>query len=464
MIPTMKTDTIPHSDMIDTEIAILKLEAAGAHGKLSVAAVENIRHWLTSPYLAEYAPLVVEHLDNGMWKELDNAFWTIIPFGTGGRRGKLYPIGTNAINDRTIGESAQGLADYVREQVGEQAPGCAIAYDTRHRSRDFAELCSEIMMAAGFKVYFLDGFRSTPEISFAVREKKCACGIMITASHNPPSDNAVKVYWSTGGQLLPPHDRGVIEKVEQVEEIKRGDFQEGLDSGRIVCCQEEIDAAFTRAVTSQSIAGPRELKIIYSPLHGVGTSAVCPALEAAGFTDVEVFAPHAQPDPDFTNIPNHVANPENPAVFEAIIQRAKRVGADLVMATDPDADRLGCAAPRTAGPGASWVTITGNQIGSLLSDYILASRKAAETLTPEHYIVKTLVTTELMQRIADQYGVRCVGDLLVGFKWIGGVMDELGPRGSFSVPRNLMGSWPATTSATRTELWPPCCWPSWPPG
>ena len=163
--------------------------------------MENIRVWLTEPYLAEYAPQVAEHLAAGKFKQLDDVFWTVIPFGTGGRRGRMYPIGCNAINDRTIGESAQGLADYVKEQVKNKPLSCAIAYDTRHRSREFAELCSEIMAAAGYTVYFLDGYRSTPELSFAVRYKKCDCGIMITASHNPPSDNAVKVYWSTGGQL-----------------------------------------------------------------------------------------------------------------------------------------------------------------------------------------------------------------------------------------------------------------------
>ena len=184
--------------------ALEQLETAGEEGKLSPGAVNNIRTWLTEPYLAEYAAQVAEHISAGRWKELDDAFWTVIPFGTGGRRGRMYPIGCNAINDRTIGESAQGLADYVKEQVKKRSLSCAIAYDTRHQSRHFAELCSEIMVAAGFTVYFLDGYRSTPELSFAVRYKKCDCGIMITASHNPPSDNAVKVYWSTGGQLIAP--------------------------------------------------------------------------------------------------------------------------------------------------------------------------------------------------------------------------------------------------------------------
>ena len=160
-------------------------------------------------------------------------FWTVIPFGTGGRRGKLYPIGSNAINDRTIGESAQGLADYVKEHVRDRPPACAIAYDTRHQSRHFAELSSEIMVAAGFTVYFLDGFRSTPELSFAVRHKHCSCGIIITASHNPPSDNAVKAYWSTGGQLLPPHDQGVIDRVMAVTQSSGRRFARGSVRGRL---------------------------------------------------------------------------------------------------------------------------------------------------------------------------------------------------------------------------------------
>ena len=331
---------------MNTHEALQQLDVAAAEGKLSPGAVENIRTWLTAPYLAEYAPAVAEHLAAGKWQELDDVFWTTVPFGTGGRRGRLYPIGTNAINDRTIGESAQGLANYVREVVGDKPLACAIAYDTRHRSRDFAELCARIMAAAGFKVWFLDGFRSTPEASFAVRHKQCDCGIMITASHNPPTDNALKVYWLTGGQLLPPHDQNVIDRVYRVQEIARIPWAEGLAAGRIEYCQEEVDAAFVAAVVRQSTPHPqagtrRDLKIIYSPLHGVGATAVCPVLDAAGFKDVEVFGPHAAPDPDFTNVPGHVANPENAAVFDTMIARGREIGADLILATDPDCDRLG---------------------------------------------------------------------------------------------------------------------------
>ncbi len=412
----------------DLQTALAQLDAVVAEKKLSPAAAENIRTWLSEPYLEEYASQVAEHLASGKLKQLDDAFWTIMPFGTGGRRGRMYPVGCNAINDRTIGESAQGLADYVKGHVQGKLLACAIAYDTRHRSRHFAELCSQIMAAAGFTVYFLDGYRSTPELSFAVRHKDCACGIMITASHNPPEDNAVKVYGPSGGQLVPPDDAQCIERMKQVTYIRRIAFAQGLESGKIVYCQEEVDAAYLAAVTAQSLSGPRGLKIIYSPLHGVGGSVVPAVLTADGFEDVELFGPHAAPDPDFSNVPGHIANPENPAVFEVIIDRAREAGADLILATDPDCDRLGCAMPRSTQPGAPWTTLNGNQIAALLTDYLLGARKAAGTLTPDLYVVKTLVTSELMRRVADDYAVQTVGDLLVGFKWIGGMIDERGPE------------------------------------
>lgn len=412
---------------MDTDAALRRVEAARAAGQISAAAASNIRAWLTEPRYRDYAPQVAEHVAAGKWQELDDVFWTIIPFGTGGRRGRMYPIGSNAINDRTIGESAQGLAMYVRSQSPPEAPlSCAIAYDTRHGSRHFAELCSEVLAANGFLVYFLDGYRSTPELSFAVRFKKCSCGMMVTASHNPPSDNAVKAYWSTGGQLLPPHDQGVIDCVMNVDDIRRLEFREALARGQVIYCQDEVDAEYLRQVQLQGLPGPRQLRIVYSPMHGVGASSVCPILAAAGFGDVEVFGPHAEPSGDFPNVPGHVANPENPATFASIMARAKEVAADLALSTDPDADRLGCAAPLEV--GGAWQTFTGNQIGALLAEYVLEGRKYAGNLSGRHYVVKTLVTTELVRRIADSYGVRTYGDLHVGFKWIGGMIDEAGPE------------------------------------
>jgi phosphomannomutase len=411
------------------EDTLAKLDKADASGQVSVTAVANIRKWLTEPRYGEYAAEVAKHVEAGKWKELDDVFWTVIPFGTGGRRGRMYPFGCNAINERTIGESAQGLAEYVRSQgsgARSQEWSCAIAYDTRHNSRKFAELCASIMVANGFRVYFLDDFRSTPELSFLVRYKRCDCGIMVTASHNPPSDNAVKVYWSSGGQVIPPHDKAIVERVMNVDEIKRADYRDAVASGQIVRCKEEIDCEFIKNVAEQGTPGPRELKIIYSPLHGVGEFAAVPALAADGFQEVEIYASHRQPDGDFPNVPGHVSNPENAAVFDAIIARAMEADADLVLATDPDCDRMGCAAPLSRTRGAKWSAFTGNQLSALLTDYVCETRKKAGKLTKEHFVVTTLVTTPLVRRIATSYGINTRDNVHVGFKWIAEQIDAGG--------------------------------------
>lgn len=411
---------------MSAEALLAKVQQAVQDEKLTAGAVENLTAWLTEPRYAEYAPQVASAIEAGDWQTLDDVFWTIIPFGTGGRRGKMHPFGSNAINDRTIGESAQGLATYVKETLGPDAElSCAICRDTRHNGERFAKLCAEVLVAAGFKVHFLCGFRSTPELSYAVRYKRASCGIMVTASHNPPSDNAVKVYWSTGGQILPPHDAGIIERVMNCGEIERADFDAAVADGKIVFCEEEVDKAFLDAVLTQALPGPRELKVLYSPLHGVGGTAVVPVLDRDGFTDVEVFGPHAEPDGDFPNVPGHVSNPERPVVFDAMIEHAKASGHDLCVASDPDCDRIGLAAPLEPG-GDEWATVSGNQIGALLADYVLEAKQG--TLTPEHFNIITLVTTQLTRRIGDSAGIRTITDLLVGFKWIAGAIDDNGPE------------------------------------
>lgn len=413
---------------MNVDQALTEVEAAEQNGKLSAEAVENIRTWLTQSGYREYVDQVIEHIEQGKWRKLDDVFWTVIPFGTGGRRGCMYPIGSNAINDRTIGESVQGLADYVRHEMKDTAPlSCAIAYDTRHRSRRFAELSAGIMVAAGFKVYFLDGYRSTPELSFLVRERGCACGVMVTASHNPPSDNAVKVYWSNGGQILPPHDQAIIDCVMNVRKIEQSDFHAAVARGQVELCGEETDNAFLAAVEQQSFGGPRDIHVLFSPLHGVGASAVRPLLQRAGFEHVEVFGPHAEPSGDFPNVPEHVSNPENPRVFDALVEHGRQSGAELILATDPDGDRMGCAAPLTLQSQSEWAPLNGNQIGVLLTDYVLSERSRRGSLSSDHYLVKTLVTTEMIRRIGDSYGVRTWGNYLVGFKWIGAAIDHHGP-------------------------------------
>jgi phosphoglucomutase/phosphomannomutase len=405
------------------------VELAKSQGQITESAAKNIADWLSQPRYSEYRPELLAHIQRADWKKLDDAFWTIISFGTGGRRGRMYPIGSNAINDRTIGESAQGLADYILGQANSGNLSCAIAYDTRHRSRHFAELCASIMVANGFQVIFLDGYRATPQLSYAVRLFGCSCGIMVTASHNPPSDNAVKVYWSTGGQVLPPHDEEIIERVMHCEQIRRVDFQQAVAQGNVKFVTQEVDEKFQQAALKFAWNGSRDAKIVYSPLHGVGGFVVPSLLRAAGFANVLEYGPHSTPDGDFPNVPGHVSNPENPAVFDAIVEYAKSIGADIALATDPDCDRMGCSCPLTLDPDSSWATINGNQLGVLLTDYVISKRKAMGDLPKDAYVIKTLVTTEMTRRVAESYGVRCEGNIHVGFKWIAGLIDNCGPEG-----------------------------------
>ena len=406
-----------------------QLEAAERAEKLSQAAVTNIRSWLTDAKYTEFAGEVAQHLKEENFAELNKAFWKVLEFGTGGRRGEMYPIGTAVINRRTMGESAAGLAAYVKANTDSQSDlSCAIGYDTRHQSAEFARLCAGIMAAAGFTVYFLEGFHSTPCLSFTVRFKQCACGIMITASHNPPSDNGFKAYWGNGAQLVPPHDAGVIDQVMAVETIEQVDFETAVHQGKIILCQKEIDAAYVAAVNEQAFPGSRHIKIIYSPLHGVGSSAVLPVLAGDDFSDVEEFGPQATPDGDFPNVPDHVSNPENAAVFDSMINYGQKVGADLALATDPDCDRIGLATPVPLDPSGPWETFTGNQLVALLGDFVLGRRQAAEQLSADHFVVSTLVTTRLIERITHAYGAKFYGNLLVGFKWIADTIDQHDPR------------------------------------
>lgn len=411
---------------ITVPVGLEAVTAAVADRKLTATAGDNIRLWLTDARYSQYLTLVLEHIASEKWQILDDVFWTVIPFGTGGRRGKMYPIGCNAINERTIGESAQGLANYLRSLKPTGELRFAIAYDTRHRSREFAELCSSIMVANGFKVFFIEPYRSTPELSFLVRYKQCDCGIMVTASHNPPSDNAVKVYGSTGGQLIPPHDKAVIQQVMQVDQILRTDFQAAVASGQIEMVGPETDAALLEAHMEFNDAGPRDLRIVYSPLHGVGEFNVAALLAKCGFEQVEVYGPHREPSGDFPNVPGNVSNPENSEVFDAIIAHAQQTGGELILATDPDCDRVGAATPLTWSPGSQWGTLTGNQLGALLIDFMLERLQAQGKLTPEHFTVTTLVTSLLGKRVTESYGARCYNNNLVGFKWICSVVDQMG--------------------------------------
>ena len=312
--------------MMSTEEAIAKVSQAEASGKLSATAAAAIRRWLTESPFLQYRPKLLEDIDKGRWKVLDDAFFTVLEFGTGGRRGMMYPVGTNVLNDRTIAESARGLADYITSCKGEHAPkSCVIARDSRHNSENFAELCARVLAAAGFKVYLFREARSTPLLSFAVRDLGCDAGIMITASHNPPSDNGFKCYGSSGGQVVPPDDQGIIDCVKAASdrEIPEKPFSQGISDGSIVPVGGDVDSAYIAAVVSESVSHVRDLSIVYTPLHGVGETSVAAALETAGFQRVNILASQRTPDGDFPNVPNHVANPEIPKTMDLAIAEAR---------------------------------------------------------------------------------------------------------------------------------------------
>ena len=411
---------------------LARVARAETEGALSAPAVANIRRWLTEPPFASYREALAGEIEAGSWKRLDDAFYAVLEFGTGGRRGRMDPVGTNVLNGRTIGESARGLADYVASRKGADAPkSCVIARDTRHNSPEFARECAVVLAAAGFKVHLFAEQRSTPLLSFATRYLKCDAGIMITASHNAPSDNGFKCYAATGGQVVPPDDEGIIACVKTASdrEIPEADYDQAVRDGVIVLAGPEVDDAYLKAVVNESVSPARDLSIVYTPMHGVGETSVAAALHRAGFDQLEILASQRTPDGDFPNIPGHVSNPEIPKTLAASIERAKEIGADLVLGSDPDADRIGVAMPVTGDPKGEWTTLDGNQIGALLAAFVIKQYKATGRLRPDHYLVTTLVTGQMAKAVAAREGVRTEDDLLVGFKWIGVRIDEAGPAG-----------------------------------
>ncbi len=418
--------------MATADDASQRVAEAEQAGKLSAPAAANIRRWLTEPPFVSYRDRLIEDIRADRWKALDDAFYAVLEFGTGGRRGKMYPVGTNVLNARTMGESARGLADYISSKKGLDAPrSCAIARDTRHNSPEFASICARVLAAAGFKVYLFPEYRSTPLLSFATRYLKCDAGIMITASHNPPSDNGFKCYDRHGCQVVPPDDAGIIACVKAASdrEIPMRDYDQAVADGSIVLVGKEVDDAFIAAVVGESVSPARDISIVYTPMHGVGETSVAAALLADGFTRLNILASQRTPDGDFPNIPGHVSNPEIPKTLDASIAEAKSTGADLVLASDPDADRIGVGLPVTGDPSGAWTTLDGNQIGVLLAAFIMRQVKASGKLRPDAYLVTTLVSTQMTRALAERENVAIEDDLLVGFKWIGQRIDQRGPSG-----------------------------------
>lgn len=408
--------TSGHSQRIKN--ALDRLSDARRSSSIGDSTEQNVRRWLTDSAYEPYKEELLEHIEGGKFRDLEDSFWTILSFGTGGLRGRMYPIGPNAINDRTIGESAQGLAYYLTQQHGGTSDvKCVIAHDTRNRSEAFARLAASVLAGNGIRVFLFRSHRATPQLSFTVIRLHASAGIVISASHNPPTDNGFKCFGPTGGQLLPEEDRRISEFVKSVQEVRSKPFEQAVHEGLITYLGPGEDDAYVDAVVGRSLGKERNLRIVYSPLHGVGMTNVARVLKRAGFEDLHIVDSQATPDGSFPNVAGQIPNPEQPAVLGESIELARRLSAELVLASDPDGDRIGAAAPDSQ--TGQWLPLTGNQIGALLTDYVLGQLKKDKKLRRESYVVKTLVTTPLVKRIAEAYGVRVIWDLPVGFKWIG---------------------------------------------
>lgn len=383
--------------------------------KLSKQAIHNINKWLTEPKYSEYRSELEEMIAGQRWQDLEDAFFKVIEFGTGGRRGTTG-IGSNRINRVTIGESAQALCEYAKTfDENASKKGVVIACDTRLSSPELSEYAASVCAANGFKTYIFDSFRSTPELSFAVRELEAAVGIVISASHNPPADNGFKAYWSDGGQLVYPHDKGVLEKASGIPKINQIDFGQAVKDGKIIIISRKVDDAYVDAAANQSEGDKRDVSIVYSPLHGAGQTNVLPVLKKAGFKNISVVEEQMVPDGNFPSIENGKPNPEERAANDRAVAQLLAEDADIAITNDPDADRIGVIVRQGDLP----VYLSGNQSAVLATEYSLRKLSEKSKLSSKHFIAKTIVTTDMLDAIADKYGIKTYGDMLIGFKYIG---------------------------------------------
>ncbi|MCP4174819.1 MAG: phospho-sugar mutase [Fuerstiella sp.] len=404
---------------------VSRIEQANAGGNLTTATVQNIKVWLSKDCMRPYHARIVEMINSEEWSRLDELFWTAIPFGTGGRRGPMGELGPASINDRTIAESAHGLACYLRESGVTEGGSAVVTCDTRNKSMHFARLTATTFAAHGLKVYLFESHRATPALSFAVRKLGCHIGVMISASHNPPADNGFKAYWSNGGQVIPPHDKGIIAQVENADLIPSIDYSDAIATGGIEVIGATLDSQYVDEVAALCRSSSRDISAVFTPLHGVGETSIYRILQHVGFDKVDIFEDHRKPDGDFPNVPDHLPNPELLEVFDPVIDWVRETShdADLILASDPDADRLGVMVRNREG---GFTAITGNQTGALITDYLLSKRRDAGTLSADDYVVETLVTTPLVKCVAAEYGARTFNELLVGFKWIAQTIEENG--------------------------------------
>lgn len=395
--------------------------------QLEAATLSTINQWLNGNYDTKTKEEIQQLLDKEAFTELTDSFYRSLEFGTGGLRG-IMGAGSNRINKYTIGTATQGLCNYLLKKYPGEKIKVAIAHDSRNNSDYFAGITADVFSANGIHVYFFKALRPTPELSFAVRELGCKSGVMLTASHNPKEYNGYKAYGADGGQFTAPDDTMVMDEVAKISSIDEVKFDR-IDAN-VELIGEEIDQLYLDKITElsvspEAIARQKDLKIVYSPIHGTGITLVPQALAQFGFTNLTLVEEQSKPDGNFPTVV--YPNPEEKEALTLALKKAEEIDADLVLATDPDADRVGIAVKNN---DRQFVLLNGNQTGSLLINYLLSAWEEKGKLTGDQYIVKTIVTSNLIEEIAKKKNVTFY-NTLTGFKWIGQLMTNLQGKKTF---------------------------------
>lgn len=394
---------------------------------LEPAVEQKINSWLNGGYDEETKTAIQEMLDKEQFTELTDAFYKDLEFGTGGLRG-IMGIGSNRVNKYTFGAATQGLSNFLKNTYPDQNIKVAIAYDCRNNSDTLAQVVADVFSANGIHVYFFEALRPTPELSFAIRELGCQSGVVLTASHNPKEYNGFKAYGSDGGQFVAPYDKMVMEEVQKISSVDDIKFEGVPDNIQLI--GKDVDQRFLGelvklSVSKDAVKRQKDISIVFSPIHGTGGVSVPPALEAYGFENVTLVEEQMVIDGNFPTVV--YPNPEEQDALSMAMAKAKEIDGELVMATDPDADRIGIAVKNDKG---EWTLFNGNMTGTLIINYMLTAWKNEGKLTGNQYIVKTIVTSYLIDRIAESYGVDCY-NTLTGFKYIGELMTELEGKKEF---------------------------------
>jgi len=386
---------------------------------MDATIAQKVQTWLDGNYDEEVKNNIRE-LQQSNKEELADAFYRNLEFGTGGLRG-IMGIGTNRMNRYTVGMATQGYANYLKQSFPGEEVKVAIAHDCRNNSRFFAETAANVFAANGIKVYLFKELRPTPELSYAIRHYKCHGGVVCTASHNPKEYNGYKAYWNDGGQLVPPHDKNVIAEVEKINSVDEVKWSGGEQN--IIPISKEIDSAYIDMLKSLSIypeviREQSDLKIVYTSIHGTGITLVPQVLQEFGFNNVHVVEEQATPDGNFSTVV--YPNPEESEAMSIGLKKAQELDADILLGTDPDADRVGIGVKDNEG---KWVLLNGNQTAVLAFNYMIESRKEKGLAKPNDMVVKTIVTTDMIDVIAEKNGVKCY-NVLTGFKWIAELIKE----------------------------------------